>query len=228
MLGALRPKASERCPTHKPPVTGGCYETLRVCCARVSVFVAGVLAIAMAQSAIGHIRGVITDHVGAVLPGVAVSLSGANDQRAKDDHRRERRVPFLAIAPGRYTVHALSWPASTRDRVGGGDRREHCQAGARHLASAAMAEAVTVTGTAPQLDLSVSSSTGNYSRAGGRWRRWPAAARRRSPRRDGRPASTPKPTTASSTTPSRVARTIRSRRSRSTSTPRRTPTSAAS
>jgi hypothetical protein len=67
----------------------------------VSVLVVGVLAIARAQSAIGHIRGVITVTSGAALAGVAVSLSGVNIIERKTTTDEKGAFSFLAIEPGR-------------------------------------------------------------------------------------------------------------------------------
>jgi Ca-activated chloride channel family protein len=129
----------------------------------VSVFVMFVLAIASAQSSIGHIRGVVTDSMGGVLPGATVSLSGVNITERKTTTDEKGAFSFLAIAPGRYTVTAVLSGFNRRvaaaDVTAGNTVRL-----ALSLGVGSVEETVTVTGASPQVNTS-SSQTGR-SRAG--------------------------------------------------------------
>jgi len=78
----------------------------RIAALVVSVVVVA-LAVASAQSSLGHIRGVVTDTSGAVLPGVTVSLSGVNVIERKTTTDEKGAFSFLAIEAGRYTVTAV-------------------------------------------------------------------------------------------------------------------------
>ena len=115
----------------------------------VSVFVIFVLAIASAQSSIGHIRGVVTDPAGAGLPGVTVSLSGVGISERKSTTDGKGAFSFLAIAPGRYTVTAalsgFNRAIASADVTAGNTVRL-----ALSLGVGSVAETVTVTGASPQ------------------------------------------------------------------------------
>jgi Ca-activated chloride channel family protein len=65
------------------------------------------LAAVAAPSTLGHIRGLVRDRAGSVLPGVEVRISGAgvSDRKTITDAKGE--FSFLRIAPGRYSVTAV-------------------------------------------------------------------------------------------------------------------------
>ena len=75
--------------------------------ARLAVLCASVLALATpaaAQVYTGRIDITVTDSTGAILPGVAVEISGPQNQTSVSDARGE--VHFLNLPPGNYTVNA--------------------------------------------------------------------------------------------------------------------------
>src|SRR5258706_4708824 len=117
----------------------------------VSVFVIVVLAIASAQSSIGHIRGVVTDQTGAGLPGVTVSLAGVDISERKRTTDGKGAFSFLAIAPGRYPVTAVlsgfNRAIASADVTAGDTVRL-----ALTLGVGSVAETVTVAGASPQGD----------------------------------------------------------------------------
>jgi hypothetical protein len=75
--------------------------------ARLAVLCASVAALATpaaAQVYTGRIDITVTDSTGAILPGVAVEVSGPQNQTAVSDARGE--VHFLNLPPGTYAVNA--------------------------------------------------------------------------------------------------------------------------
>jgi len=78
----------------------------RIAALVVSVVVIA-LAVASAQSSLGHIRGVVKDSQGAVLPGVQVKAArdGAPDRTTVTDAKGE--FAFLGIASGHYAITAV-------------------------------------------------------------------------------------------------------------------------
>src|SRR5688500_8005912 len=69
----------------------------------VSILVASLLvAIGLAQSNPGEIRGVVTDVAGAALPGVQVTLTGPDKRSAVTDPRGE--FAFRNLRPGPYEL----------------------------------------------------------------------------------------------------------------------------
>jgi len=73
---------------------------LRVVVALVCLLVASI----SAQADRGRITGVITDPAGSVLPGVTVTLAGAEQRRVVTNERGE--FMFENLVPGRYTLRA--------------------------------------------------------------------------------------------------------------------------
>jgi Ca-activated chloride channel family protein len=71
----------------------------------VSAVVAAFAGIA-AQSNLGHIRGVIKDSAGAVLPGVSVRLSRRGEADRTTVTGAKGEFSFRGLAPGRYSVSA--------------------------------------------------------------------------------------------------------------------------
>jgi Ca-activated chloride channel family protein len=114
------------------------------------------LAIVSAQSSLGHIRGVVTDASGAVLPGVAVSLSGVNIIERRTTTDEKGAFSFLAIEAGRYTVTAVlagfNRGVASADVTAGNTLKL-----ALSLGISSLAEAVTVTGASPTVDTQMSS-----------------------------------------------------------------------
>ena len=109
---------------------------------------------AMAQG-FGGIGGTVTDSSGAVLPGVAVSLSssqgtvGANQQAISDERGAYQ---FLRLVPGQYVVKAELQgfrPAEQRGIVVNADQTSRADL---KLEIGTMSEGVTVSGEAPLLD----------------------------------------------------------------------------
>jgi hypothetical protein len=115
----------------------------------------------MAQLATGRIDATVADSTGAVLPGVAVDISGPQIQSAVTDAMGE--VHFLNLAPGTYTVNAkisgfsdyvnknvnVGTGASVPLRIG--------------LSVAGVATQVTVTGETPVVDTKKTTTSTNVT-----------------------------------------------------------------
>ena len=71
----------------------------------VAAVVCALVTIISAQVDRGRIVGVITDTAGAVLPGVTVTLSGAERRTAVTNERGE--FSFDNLLPGKYTMQAM-------------------------------------------------------------------------------------------------------------------------
>jgi Ca-activated chloride channel family protein len=71
----------------------------------VAAVVCVLVTVTSAQVDRGRIVGVITDTAGAVLPGVTVTLSGAESRTAITNERGE--FSFDRLPPGKYTMHAV-------------------------------------------------------------------------------------------------------------------------
>jgi hypothetical protein len=71
----------------------------------VATVVCVLVTVTSAQVDRGRIVGVITDAAGAALPGVTVTLSGAESWTAITNERGE--FSFDRLAPGKYTMHAV-------------------------------------------------------------------------------------------------------------------------
>jgi hypothetical protein len=124
----------------------------RIAALLVSVVVVA-LAVASAQSSLGHIRGVVKDSQGAVLPGVQVKAvrDGVPDRTTVTDAKGE--FAFLGIASGHYAITAALagfTPLNTTAEV-------HVAATttiALTLQVASLAETVTVAAASPMVDAS--------------------------------------------------------------------------
>ena len=80
--------------------------TLRLLC------LAAVLIASAAAQTSGTLKGVLTDHSGAVIPHAAVSLAGAGDPKSTLT-QSDGSYQFSALAPGEYTVR-VSYPGFAR------------------------------------------------------------------------------------------------------------------
>src|SRR5687767_7694896 len=116
---------------------------------RLSVVVAVVcllVPVIRAQADRGRITGVITDASGAVLPGVTVSLSGAESRAAVTNNRGE--FAFEGVRPGQYELKAtlpgfVEVKQQVSVRAGGAVRL------ALKMAVGALEETVSVSAAAP-------------------------------------------------------------------------------
>jgi Ca-activated chloride channel family protein len=116
--------------------------------ALVAVTISMALSAVSAQMAVGHLRGVVKDATGGVLPGVEVRISrGSSAERATvSDARGE--FSFLGLQPGRYSITARLdgfRPVSvTADVTAGVTARVSLS-----MTVASATEAVTVAGESP-------------------------------------------------------------------------------
>ena len=145
----------------------------RIAALVVSAVVVTLAAVA-AQSSVGHIRGIVQDGAGGVLPGVEVRIAPApsetRGERAAGVPERKTmtdangRFSFLGIAPGRYTVTAVLAgfnSATVITDVPPGDTIKL----ALVLEVGSLAESVTVTGASPRIARQSTRQSG-HERAG--------------------------------------------------------------
>jgi hypothetical protein len=138
---------------------------MRVGIARLMVICAAMIALgaapSMAQLATGRIDATVADSTGAVLPGVAVDISGPQIQSAVTDAMGE--VHFLNLAPGTYTVNAkisgFSDYVNKSVNVGTGASVPLRIA----LSVAGVATQVTVTGETPVVDTKKTTTSTNVT-----------------------------------------------------------------
>jgi Ca-activated chloride channel family protein len=133
---------------------------------RIGVFVGLVvmvmLAAAAAQTSVGHIRGVVTDRAGRVLPGAEVTLEREGWTKRTTRTDAKGVFSFLAIEPGRYvvtvTLTGFAAAVQTADVTIGNTTKLTLALGVGSLA-----ESVTVTGAAPvRPSVSMKSSVQSY------------------------------------------------------------------
>jgi hypothetical protein len=133
-----------------------------------------VASVAAAQLGGGSISGTVSDHQGAVLPGVTVTLAGS-DRSASVVTDEAGRFRFLNLAPGAYTVTVAFQGFTTVKREG-----IEVRVGANadlpiRMGLAAVEETVTVTGESPIIDVKSTSTATNFTS------RRPAMRLRRAP-----------------------------------------------
>ncbi|MFN8059635.1 MAG: TonB-dependent receptor [Vicinamibacterales bacterium] len=130
----------------------------------VLLLVAGALPVA-AQVTTGNIRGVVTDDTGAVLPGVTVTLQGANVPGSPTAVTNEQGVyRFPNLPPGYYDLafELAGFSTVKRERIQvalGGEAEIAVQ-----LKVGVQNESITVTGEAPVVDAASTQVATNYSR----------------------------------------------------------------
>jgi len=116
---------------------------------------------ALAQTT-GTIEGQITDQSGAALPGVTVELTGARIQGTKTTvTAADGRYRFLSLTPGDYTVTASLAGFGKVQKKATVTLDAHVEANMQ-MALSTTAE-VTVTGEAPLIDSTSTTSGSNYS-----------------------------------------------------------------
>jgi Carboxypeptidase regulatory-like domain len=72
----------------------------------MAVFALAALAGARAQTNVGHLRGVVKDISGGVVPGVDVRVSRAGGPERATLTDAHGEFAFLALEPGRYSIRA--------------------------------------------------------------------------------------------------------------------------
>jgi Ca-activated chloride channel family protein len=132
--------------------------------AAVSLATFVTLAIVVAQSSMGTIRGVVSDGSGAVMPGVTVTISrsGVADRTAVTNGKGE--FVFVGVAPGQYQVTAALRGFATLSVVADvfADRVSSLSL---TLNMGSVAETITVTGATPLVDTQSSRRTGGFETA---------------------------------------------------------------
>src|SRR5215217_3041091 len=78
----------------------------KICC--LALFIILTATLAGAQQARGTLRGLITDELGAAIVGANVTLTDATGAEKKTTTNGEGVYNFAGLAPGKYTVVAVS------------------------------------------------------------------------------------------------------------------------
>lgn len=106
-----------------------------------------------AQTQTGTITGIVTDEQDAVLPGVAVTVSGASLMRPQTAVTNERGMySFIALPPGTYSIRFELQGFASVERADIPVRVAAISSVSQSLRVASVSENVTVTGDSPAVD----------------------------------------------------------------------------